>query len=314
MNPILMAEPRGARRGKRHIGKIAGQTLVRHAEAGRDRAEDVARIRIVIAGLRRPDDVDRLSRRNIEDRAWLEEVDLRPRGRRLRIDGAERRRAPTRIAGDHGETRRDLLFHQGCILEIVEIPHPEEDRRKPGRPADLSRPRRAEYVNHALRRDADGIERAPHHRSRMLRKEPIGDAPADDVEFHALNDLRAAGARDRIGVFGRVEKIGVEDLELEREREPVLRSPNPPADEDLAGLDDAPHNELLEPVKIVAPVRITRGRLAPSAPHVPGAAVVGDRFRDDAPSDAIVGDRGDGALGVRIIANEVARNIPEPRE
>jgi hypothetical protein len=72
----------------------------------------------------------------------------------------------------------------------------------------------------ALRRPRADQEAAAHRRSRMFGKQPIRDASAEIIEFDALDD--AVAVRRALAVLVGVDVVRLEDLQLQRNRQPAL--------------------------------------------------------------------------------------------
>ena len=148
----------------------------------------------------------------------------------------------------------------------------------------------------------------------MVLEEPVGRPPAERVEFDALDDRAAVCAR---ADFRRVEEVGLEDLELDREREPVLRPADAPAYQDLTVHGHRARDELLEAVEIEPPVGIARGRLGPRLP--PGRRLRRRgrlllRRGGNPPADRVIDDRMERGAGPGVVTDQVARLLAEPRE
>jgi hypothetical protein len=122
----------------------------------------------------------------------------------------------------------------------------------------------------------------------VLAEEPVRRPPADRVE------------------------LGLEHLELQRDREPVAQAADTPPDQHLAGLDDGPHDLVLEPGQIRAPVRVAGGRLGPGLP--PRAEGAGGTLRGDPPADDVVDERVEGRGRPGVVPDEVPGLVAEAAE
>ena len=105
-----------------------------------------------------------------------------------------------------------------------------------------------------------------------------------------------------------VEVIRFQHLELDRQREIVGRAAPAPPDQALAGFDDGPHDEPLQPVEIGPPVRIARRRVGPARPA--GLHGLIRRRRTDPPADRIVDDGRHRGFGIRVVADQIAHDFP----
>ena len=161
-----------------------------------------------------------------------------------------------------------FCFMSAASLVVVEVLKLEDHGREPRGGADL--PRSAVLVDVQDLGGGDGTggaedrAGAQERRAGMLREEPVGGAPADGVKLDALDD--PAPARRRDAVLQAVQDVGLEDLELERDRQAVLGAAPTATDEHLARFDDGPHDLLLEAREVEAAVGVAGGRVRPGGP------------------------------------------------
>src|SRR3546814_20858486 len=85
------------------------------------------------------------------------------------------------------------------------------------------------------------LETAIGRVTRVLAEHPVADPPADPVEFDALFDISAA-AKVFVLVEGHI--VALENLQLQRYRQPVSLAPQPEAEKGLA----ADHHEAGDPI------------------------------------------------------------------
>jgi hypothetical protein len=138
----------------------------------------------------------------------------------------------------------------------------------------------------------------------MLVEQPVGDATTELVELDALDDLAAVGGPDR--VLAGVDVVGLEHLELHRDRETAVERPQSPHDQHLAGLDDRPHHELLEAVHREAAggvALVVSAQRSHSSPIFSAFRPV--RLRFDSPSDRIRHDSAQSATRPRVVSHQI---------
>ena len=150
----------------------------------------------------------------------------------------------------------------------------------------------------ATERDA----RNGHGRSRMRTVEPVRGALAQRIEFHALHNLAAVWQRGEVSAC--VEKVWLEHLELERQREPIFQAPWAPAHQALARFDDGAHDELLEAGQVASPISIDVGALRPRLPRLMRS---GGHDAPPPPRDR----HGRQRRPARVVAHQVARGCRE---
>ena len=98
--------------------------------------------------------------------------------------------------------------------------------------------------------------------ARMGAMEVVGDPPPDPVELDAEDDLVAVGQRL---AFAERQVLGGEHLQLQRHREPVVRSARPEPEEALAGLEHGARGHGLEAVEVGQAIGI--GLVGPGEPE-----------------------------------------------
>ena len=87
----------------------------------------------------------------------------------------------------------------------------------------------------------------------MAATEVIGDAPPDQVELDAAADAVAVGRC--LGLLER-QHLGLQQLQLQRHQQPVLRPPRPQPHETLARDEHLARHHGLQAVEIGEPVRV----------------------------------------------------------
>ena len=95
----------------------------------------------------------------------------------------------------------------------------------------------------------------------MGRIEPVGAPPAERVELDALQDEAAVG---EFAGLPAVEVVGLQHLQLQRHRQPVLDAPFAQPHQHLAALDEAAHDQRLQAGEVGEPVGVGgRGEVEP---------------------------------------------------
>ena len=122
------------------------------------------------------------------------------------------------------------------------------------------------------------------------------------VELDAGDDP-AAGAQ--VAMQGRVDLLRVQDLELERNRQPVLGTARAEADERLAGNEAAADDGSLQAVEVGAPGRVALG--SPGGKTTSSTVGAGRALRADADADDVRGPGRGSAGGVRVVQGRVLR-------
>ena len=133
----------------------------------------------------------------------------------------------------------------------------------------------------------------------MRTVEPVRGALAQRIEFHALHNLAAVWQRGEVSAC--VEKVWLEHLELERQREPIFQAPWAPAHQALARFDDGAHDELLEAGQVASPISIDVGALRPRLPRLMRSG------GHDAPPHRVIDNGRQRRLRVWVVAHQVAR-------
>ena len=85
------------------------------------------------------------------------------------------------------------------------------------------------------------------HLARMLREQPVRATTAERVELDPLDDEPAVG---ELAVLAGVEQIRLEDLQLERHRQPIAHAAVADAHQALAALDHGAGDQRLQPGEV----------------------------------------------------------------
>ena len=147
----------------------------------------------------------------------------------------------------------------------------------------------------------------------MLVEKVVGDPLAGQIDLDTL-DREVPARQGTVDV--RVEEVGFEHLNLERQGIAVAGFAKPTADQDFPALDNGPHREVLQAVDVVATVCVDVGRLEMRLDEVadplrPAIRPRADSWRD-AGADDVVLDGGDAARGDGIVPHEVAGDAAQP--
>ena len=145
----------------------------------------------------------------------------------------------------------------------------------------------------------------------MLVEQPEGHALAQGVELNALDDDVIAIA----ATLGVVDEVRFEHLQLQRHGQPIGAVTAAAADQAFARLGNALHHLVLQAVEVLQAIGIALQAFAPGAPEFAealGLAVfVDQRARHDTGADHVVGNAGDRALGIGVVAAQVTRTIAQ---
>jgi hypothetical protein len=143
-----------------------------------------------------------------------------------------------------------------------------------------------------------------HHVAGVLAVEPVEGAAAYQIELDALDDVARLGLlRFRV-----IKVVGLECLELQRNRKSIAFAPLPEAHQALAALEYRARNQRLKAVEIKLAVGVAL--LDPFSPGGVDQAVqvrfAASRLRRDARADGVAHHPGNGARRVGVIADQVA--------
>lgn len=141
----------------------------------------------------------------------------------------------------------------------------------------------------------------------MLGEKVVGHPPADLVRLDPVLDAVAVGEHP---VAAAVQIVRLEDLDLERQREPVREVARAVADEHLARLDNGIHGEALQPVEVLPSVRVDHHRVAMCLDRLEEAGALrlagALHLRNDPITHHVVGNDRLDAGGERRVAHHVA--------
>ena len=247
-------------RADRGIGdalQVARDQLVGQAQPGRDGAQVVlheGRVGVVLGGVR---EADVGAGRQRDQAAGLHAHGQRAAG----VGAREPARRAVGIGDEAGEQRRDLGLHQRGVLELVELVQPQQHRREPGDPAQLTRRERLEQVQAIGGGDAERVHaERPQRIARAGGQDPVGDPATGGIELDARADPRPA-ADLAVQVHGNL--LAIQKLEVEGNAGGVAHHAQP--GEALAALDHRAHGHGLQPVEIRQTIR--GGVIGPAQPE-----------------------------------------------
>ena len=260
-------EQAGADRGVVHPAQIAGQLLVGDAHGGGHRPElDAQELRVGAAHIRRVGELDVLAGFQDLQSPGLQagECDALAIGRTLAQEGVL-----GALAGDEaGEHGRGLLAHQLGVVVLVELVQLDQGAGQPGLAADLPGAQGSEQVQDLPGVDAHRLQPAlPRHRRQtpvlgMGAVEVVGHPTAKPIELDSGAHLVARG---QVLVQGDRQVLGLQQLDLQGHRQPVLGPARPQPDQALAAFEHGPARQGLQPVEVGQPRGI--GLLAPVPPQ-----------------------------------------------
>src|SRR5215217_2492129 len=173
------------------------------------------------------------------------------------------------VRHEPGKERRNLLPDELRIVVFVEVVELDQGAGQPGLTAHLPRTAKSSQMGNLRGRDRYGlIETDGRHEGRVVRMRPmhmIGKAPADGVELDATTDNVIAGTASIL--VGRYI-FGLEDLDLEWNRQSTRKQPRAHARKYVSALDGRADSQGLKAIKIepalgvglVSPFQKSRGQ------------------------------------------------------
>ena len=157
--------------------------------------------------------------------------------------GRRRRRDEERVH------RRDLLPVELGVVVLVEQEQLHDAGREARDPAQLAGIDRIDDVHDLGGRDPHDLAGKPGigHVARVPAQEVVGDAPPDRIELDPLPDDVAAG-HDLVPI--QRQHLRGQHLQLQRDREPVLRPARPEPEEHLAGDEHLARGAPLQAIEV----------------------------------------------------------------
>ena len=220
-----------------------------------------------------------------------------------------------RAENDADQTGFGFLAHQFRGLPVVDIADRPHGRGAPGHAPALD-PLAFKQMRHVLRPEAHRFQAVVDNGvvvTGMIRKHPVGDAPAIPVGLDPLADPGPIGAVVKACA---VEVIGLAQLDAQTQITRVCATTIAGHREDLAALDHLAHGEAENPMEIRVPMIVATA--GPAPPQIIDLSVqcrIGGRGAGaDAGADDIVDQhlhrlRGDGVVAHQI-AHAVAQRGP----
>ena len=203
--------------------------------------------------------------------------------------------------------RRDLLPVELGVVVLIEQEQLHDAGREARNAAQLTGIDRIDDVHDLEGRDADDLAGKARigHVARVPAQEVVGDAPADRIELDPLPDHVAAG-------HGLVpverQHLRRQHLQLQRDREPILRPARPEPEEHLAGDEHLARGAALQAVEVREAFGV--GLVGPVEPELLHlrleAGVRNQRRRLDAGADHIAGPALDRVGRIAVVAHEPA--------
>ena len=205
---------------------------------------------------------------------------------------------------DGGKTGFDALADQLGFFVIVQVAHLEQDGSHARNAARLAGALALEDVQHLISRNSPGFDGCATVGAiaGMLGIEVVGNATADGVVFNAADDPAAALQGAGLAV---VQVVRLQHLKLERHDQPILRAAFTEADEALARLEHAAHDQRLDAVEIEQSIGVAL--IDPARPGLLCAASFdGDASADDVGNKCVAG-----AGGVGVVSHQCAGAVTQ---